>query len=39
MLEARNLTKMYGKRQALNQLNLSVDKGEIFYQTIIKPLK
>ncbi len=30
MLEAINLTKTYGKHQALNQLNLSVDKGEIF---------
>ncbi len=30
MLEAKNLTKNYGKHQALNQLNLSVDKGEIF---------
>ncbi|MBW1296666.1 ABC transporter ATP-binding protein [Aquimarina litoralis] len=30
MLKAINLTKTYGKHQALNQLNLSVDKGEIF---------
>ncbi|MFP2995224.1 ATP-binding cassette domain-containing protein [Spongiivirga sp. MCCC 1A20706] len=30
MLEARNLTKTYGKQEALSQLNLSVDKGEIF---------
>ncbi len=30
MLEAINLTKTYGKHQALSQLNLSVDKGEIF---------
>jgi len=30
MLEAINLTKTYGKHQALNQLNLSVDTGEIF---------
>jgi len=30
MLKAINLTKTYGKHQALSQLNLSVDKGEIF---------
>lgn len=30
MLEAINLTKTYGKNEALSQLNLSVDKGEIF---------
>ncbi len=30
MLEAINLTKNYGKYAALNQLNLSVEKGEIF---------
>ena len=30
MLQAINLTKNYGKYQALEQLNLSVDKGEIF---------
>ncbi|MEX0288086.1 MAG: ABC transporter ATP-binding protein [Flavobacteriaceae bacterium] len=30
MLEAINLTKQYGKHEALGQLNLSVDKGEIF---------
>ncbi|AXT62376.1 ATP-binding cassette domain-containing protein [Aquimarina sp. AD10] len=30
MLEAINLTKTYGKHEALSQLNLSVDKGEIF---------
>lgn len=30
MLTAINLTKTYGKHQALSQLNLSVDKGEIF---------
>jgi len=30
MLQANNLTKTYGKHSALSQLNLSVDKGEIF---------
>ena len=30
MLEAINLTKMYGEKKALNRLNLTVDKGEIF---------
>ncbi|WP_299600403.1 ATP-binding cassette domain-containing protein [uncultured Aquimarina sp.] len=30
MLTAINLTKIYGKHQALSDLNLSVDKGEIF---------
>ncbi len=30
MLEAINLTKKYGKQEALSQLNLTVDKGEIF---------
>ncbi|UZO80710.1 ATP-binding cassette domain-containing protein [Aquimarina sp. ERC-38] len=30
MLEARDLTKTYGNHHALRQLNLSVDKGEIF---------
>ncbi|MFC5044387.1 ABC transporter ATP-binding protein [Aquimarina hainanensis] len=30
MLQAINLTKIYGKYEALSQLNLSVDKGEIF---------
>ncbi len=30
MLKAVNLTKTYGKHEALRQLNLSVDKGEIF---------
>lgn len=30
MLQAINLTKTYGKHKALNQLNLSVEKGEIF---------
>lgn len=30
MLEAINLTKRYGKHEALSQLNLSVEKGEIF---------
>jgi len=30
MLEAINLTKKYGEYQALNKLNLTVDKGEIF---------
>lgn len=30
MLKAINLTKTYGKHQALSDLNLSVDKGEIF---------
>jgi len=30
MLQAINLTKKYGKHEALSQLNLSVDKGEIF---------
>ncbi|MGY3793284.1 ABC transporter ATP-binding protein [Aquimarina sp. 433] len=30
MLTAINLTKTYGKHQALSDLNLSVDKGEIF---------
>ncbi|WP_422080596.1 ABC transporter ATP-binding protein [Ulvibacterium sp.] len=30
MLEAVNLTKRYGKHEALSQLNLSVEKGEIF---------
>ena len=30
MLKAINLTKTYGKHEALSQLNLSVDKGEIF---------
>ena len=30
MLEAKNLTKKYGKHEALSQLNLSVGKGEIF---------
>ncbi|MCK8521246.1 ATP-binding cassette domain-containing protein [Aquimarina sp. D1M17] len=30
MLKATNLSKTYGKHQALSQLNLSVDKGEIF---------
>ncbi|WP_299901693.1 ATP-binding cassette domain-containing protein [uncultured Aquimarina sp.] len=30
MLTAINLTKTYGKHQALSNLNLSVDKGEIF---------
>jgi len=30
MLEAINLTKKYGKNEALSQLNLTVDKGEIF---------
>ncbi|WP_394749348.1 ABC transporter ATP-binding protein [Spongiimicrobium salis] len=30
MLEAINLTKNYGKHEALSRLNLSVDKGEIF---------
>ena len=30
MLKASNLTKTYGTHKALDQLNLSVDKGEIF---------
>lgn len=30
MLEAINLTKRYGKHEALSELNLSVQKGEIF---------
>ena len=30
MLEAVNLTKTYGKQNALDALNLSVKKGEIF---------
>lgn len=30
MLEARNLTKKYGNHTALDRLNLSVGKGEIF---------
>ena len=30
MLQTVNLTKTYGKHKALNQLNLSVDKGEIY---------
>ncbi len=30
MLQAINLTKKYGKHVALSQLNLSIDKGEIF---------
>lgn len=30
MLKAINLTKTYGKHDALNALNFSVDKGEIF---------
>lgn len=30
MLEAINLTKKYGKQEVLSQLNLSVDRGEIF---------
>ena len=30
MLKAINLTKSYGNYQALSQLNLSVDRGEIF---------
>lgn len=30
MLKAVDLTKTYGKHHALHQLNLSVDKGEIF---------
>lgn len=30
MLKAINLTKTYGKHQALCQLNLSIDKGEVF---------
>ena len=30
MLEAINLTKRYGKHEALSQLNLLVKKGEIF---------
>jgi len=30
MLKATNLTKTYGQHQAVSQLNLSVDKGEIF---------
>ncbi len=30
MLKAVNLTKNYGKQEALSELNLSVDKGEIF---------
>ncbi|WP_344929050.1 ATP-binding cassette domain-containing protein [Aquimarina addita] len=30
MLKAIDLTKTYGKHQALNRLNLSVEKGEIF---------
>ena len=30
MIELRNLTKMFGNIMAVNQLNLSVSKGEIF---------
>lgn len=30
MVEIRNLTKTYGKYRALNNLNLHIDKGEIF---------
>ena len=30
MLKAINLTKKYGEQEALSQLNLSIDKGEIF---------
>ena len=30
MLQAVELTKQYGKKEALSHLNLSVDKGEIF---------
>lgn len=29
-LQTTNLTKMYGEQVALNNLNLSVNKGEIF---------
>lgn len=30
IIETRELTKMYGEKTAVNQLNLSVEKGEIF---------
>lgn len=30
MLEIKNLTKMYGSFRALNQLNLTINKGEVF---------
>jgi ABC-2 type transport system ATP-binding protein len=30
MIELKDLTKKYGEFQAVNDLNLSVDKGEIF---------
>ncbi len=30
IIETRNLTKIYGEKTAVNQLNLSIKKGEIF---------
>jgi len=30
IIEIKNLTKQYGKRTAVNRLNLSVESGEIF---------